>query len=414
MNQEDTNNQTGKPGPGELTFHQLYSFLLFSGVSFVSIYLPLVLRETGYSPKDIGFLLSVYNIVGLATILLCGRLLDALRCYRTLIFTGLLLAAFAFSRLLFPGNLAGSLFLIILLATSFLPQGSLIDSYISARYQGLPQYYGRIRSMGSVGYIFFLGVAAVFEIFHPYDPWRLQTWVWGLFGLIILMFGGSSSASMRQIRAQAQAADIIPPDSAAKDTESASSSQKTGIRILGWPMIALLLSLIICWSIIMGINSNFLALYLREELHIRNINIFFIVATLSEIPIIFRSGRILYRKPLGWMLLLAFGAALLRLLTYATLPYALPILLSQLLHSAAYGLFHITVIALINHYFTKYRNTAIAIYAAIPTLSNSLGAMLGGILIQEFGFIGFFRTFLFLVLPIFIPIFLMRRRFLNL
>ncbi|MEM9424854.1 MAG: MFS transporter, partial [Spirochaetota bacterium] len=255
----------------ELTLHYLYSFTLLGGVSFTTIYLPLVLHEVGYGPQNIGLLLSIYNFVGLAAILSFGRLLDMLRCYRSLILGGLIASAIAFSRLLFLENLYWSLGTIIILAIGFLPQVSLLDSYVSMRYQREPQNYGRIRSLGSLGYVFFLAMVSLLGFFEPYNPWGLQLWALGLYTLVALLFAGSSVDSLPQIRTLVANEASIPNDGN-RGQGTQKRPQPTGIQTLGWPLIAVLVLFISCWSLIMGINANFLALFLRENLQVKNIS----------------------------------------------------------------------------------------------------------------------------------------------
>lgn len=368
-------------------------FITGCNIALISIHLAILLDSLGYSPSNIGKLLSIYSISGLCAILIISRIVGTRLSYFQTAASTLIAGFSSFLVLSFSRNFALSAAAIMVFSLGFFPQISLMDSYLTEKYKGSQfRYYAKLRSMTSLGYIFALLMVGSFHILSPFKAHTL---------LVLLAVTFSAHISLYYLNTRDLKLVKTKEEALEKEDETA---RPTGIEYLGWPLVLLLLGLLFIWGIVMGVNSNFLPLYIRNNLGHDNVSFVYVLATSSEVPVLFFSQRILYRRKISVMLLLAYSAALVRILSYALLPFYSTILGVQLLHSLAYALFHASFFSIITRYFHKYRNLAIGIYTATIPLSGAISSFIGGYIVENVGYTSLFFSYFFAGLIIFIPI----------
>jgi PPP family 3-phenylpropionic acid transporter len=142
---------------------------------------------------------------------------------------------------------------------------------------------------------------------------------------------------------------------------------------------------------------NFFSPYLIESAHWEVIGLMSALASTSEIPFMYYSRRIIDR--LGALNALALGcaAAIVRLGILALFPFKAGIVASQFLHSLSYGLFHPAALAFISSCVPPERRAlGMSLYLALGTaLPSLLGNIMGGYIVEHFGYRSLFGTYAF-------------------
>jgi hypothetical protein len=97
-----------------------------------------------------------------------------------------------------------------------------------------------------------------------------------------------------------------------------------------------------------SLYRSFGSLYFAEIVGVHRVSGMFVAAAIAELPILYFGGRFLMRLGHRRMLIIAQLSILLRLSLLAFLPYALPVLLSQLTHAFCYGFYLIAGVDWVN------------------------------------------------------------------
>ena len=339
---------------------------------------------------------------------LAGRLLDRYPYYRpalscTLLGTALGLYLLAQSRSFLYGAWAMSVF-----AVSYQAFYTTFESSIVFQHAANSRNYGIARSFCSIGYASFTGFLGLSGLLAFPDTKRLLVFFALLLAValvsVLLFFQPnsypctSSAHSTTQNLAKPTAQSQPPPP----------MPQRPQIQRMEPKMQWLLLAIGLAWGLLLGTRTIFFPIYIRDVVQSENIGLMLSVATFSEIPMLFFAAKILYGRSLGLMLLLGFGAAWLRLLLEALLPYFNAILLLQLLHSLAFALFFATTIATINQYFAAKKASATALLICFRPLSIALLGAPAGWLAERAGYQTLFLLYCALAALVFIPCYKMR------
>lgn len=380
-----------------------YTFFIYGAIAIINTHMPIVLEYLRYSPSEIGKLLSVYNLAGLISIVLLAKLLNSAKRYPIVLFGTQISSITCFNIFVSSDLGLWTYAAVSVFAASLLVQASLSDTFISEQYRHRPDYYGKIRGIGSLGFTLTLLGIGCFRLLTPYSPENIK--------FLFALFIGLSLLSLFLNLLTKPFHQTAPLSKENRGFPSNKPNQQTGIEKLGRPFIILLLTITFFWGLMMSVNSSFLPLYLKNILESPNISFIYVIATASEIPIIFFAGKILHRRPLGILLVSSLLAASIRLGIYAAVPHFPSILLIQVFHSIAYGLYHISAITIVNRYFDKYRSIAIGIYSSIPIFSATVGNLFGGFIIDRFGFQALFTIYLAPIIPILFAVYGMRKRF---
>jgi PPP family 3-phenylpropionic acid transporter len=258
---------------------------------------------------------------------------------------------------------------VMLFSFFFSPIMPLVDTTTISLLGGQKERYGQLRLWGAVGW----GVAA------PVIGWLIETDSarWSFWGYAALMTLGFLIALN------------VP------ETGRLATASQTNLRIFSanprW-----LLFLIIAFSggMCLSMISNFLFLFLRQlGADEFSLGLTLTVATLSELPVLFFSNRLLSR----WNERQLIGAALLffaiRAAAYSLIvvPWlALPI---QLLHGPTFSLMWIAGVSYADRIApTGLEATAQGLFSGVMLgIGSAAGAFLGGLVYEHLGLVMMFR-----------------------
>jgi PPP family 3-phenylpropionic acid transporter len=142
-------------------------------------------------------------------------------------------------------------------------------------------------------------------------------------------------------------------------------------------------------------HAAFFSLYVTDMLPGFLVSIAWSIGAIAEIPAMLYGGRLIRRFGVRAMLVTATLAQVVRLVLYAVAPQTGPVLAAQLLHVFTFGLLHTAGIGFVSRTIAPgSRARAVALYNAIGFgLPGLLGGVLGGQLLEAFGFSTLFLAF---------------------
>lgn len=348
-------------------------FFLFSSVAIVIPHLQLFFQAQGFSPSQVGLLLGTFELAGVAGPLLIGHAADQRGQYRSLIL--LCIAVYVVAILVmdaFP-ILAVTLPLAALFGFFFKTTVPLTDALSSHLMTNPREQYGRARMMGSVGFIvtsLFVQLTGVIDGSSSNQIVIAVLIVAGLVALAVMTF----------------------PRAHGRDAQTAAAAEDSG-RLAGdfWLFIAI----VFIGRVGIAAYYSFFSIYLQQEVGIRVVSGVWALGALSEIPVIFFSGRLVRALGVIRMVVIAFLALIIRLVIYAVAPIPAIVVPAQILHALTFGFFHGASIAYINaRVAAPRRGLGMAIYnSSALGLSIFIGSSLGGFIIQELGFRSMFLLY---------------------
>ncbi len=334
-------------------FYFFYFASLGALVPFWSVYL----KSLGFSPVQIGQLMATLALTKIVAPYLWGWIADRSGYHIRIVQVTSLLALLCFLPLLWVDRYWGVM--LAMIAFSFfwnaaLPQFEVVTL---ARLGEHKNQYSRIRLWGSLGFIVTVSLLGV--VLQRIGIDVLPLVLLGLFLLIWL-----SSLPVREHRAQAVDGGHI-------------------LQVLKQPaVIALLLSCFLMQAS-HGPYYTFYSLYMEGFGYSRgDIGLLWALGVLSEVLLFWYMHRLFARRRAGFWLSLALGLATLRWLMMALFPDVLPlVLLAQTLHAASFGMYHASVIHLIDAFFPRHRGRGQALYAAVSFgAGGAMGSLYAGTL----------------------------------
>jgi len=371
-------------------FPSAYYFLFYGAYSVLLPFLAIFYKAQGLTGGQIGLLASISPIIAFFGAPLWTSAADA--SHRHKLAAMLSMLGVAGTCLIIPGiaSFGGLLLMISLYAFFGAPTVALVDSAVLAQLGDHKDRYGRIRLWGTVGY----GVIAPFAG-TLIGRLGLQ---WAFWGYAILMLGGLLLITQIPFR------------------QSRSNSPFWGgIRILfaNRPWMLFLVMVFIAGIGNATIN-NYLFVYM-QSLGASNTLMGFAltVSTLSEIPAMFFSDRLLRRFGARGMLIIAMTTIGLRLICYSLTIQPWVVLVIQLCHGLTFAAIYTAGV----HYADQVASPGMKattqgmFNGTLMGFGAAAGGFLGGVLLDSFspgGMYGFIGT---LVLVELIAFLLVERRF---
>jgi len=356
------------------------SFIFSSAVLAVfAPYLPILLRELGYSPLWVGILFGIFEGAGIAGPILFGYWADRTGNYRLgLVVSCILPAIIAFPLIIWVNPVVSSIIL-VLFAFGLRSSVPLLDAITTIQI-GKTGNYGRIRVWGSISFIFFTLCLQWTPFLKPNSAGNISLWI--TIGSVmsvapILLLPGPL------LRSSPKHDDKGLAEPEGKPVPIISAYVLGGFAII-------FLSRLSMTSI-----YTYFPLYLTEVLQWNAVGLMFALAAASEVPFMFLSGKLIRRFGALPLLALSAAAVCLRLLVLAFLPFKPCIIVSQLLHSLCFGIFHPSAV----HFFAsifpaKKRGTGMSVYlilgSGIPALISN---MAGGVIVEAAGYQSLFTLY---------------------
>ncbi|MDR2071427.1 MAG: MFS transporter [Treponema sp.] len=379
-------------------------FFFYIVFAVISPYIAILFRGLGYGPFMIGILLGVFEGAGVLGPFILGHFADKIGRYKPglLITNGLVLAA-ALPLALFRDPVLSALFALIL-GLGFRSALPLLEAVTTIAI-GKTGDYGKIRTAGSVSFIFMTLFFQAALILPVNTPINIALWIviTTLFSIISIIFIPQKYEKTRRRETSARVNRQEPQDAARGTRKIWSAMLAAGLIIMALNRL--------------GMSSvyGFFSLYLTESLQWDAVGLMWALASMSEVPFMFLSRRIINRFGAFNCLAASTAALILRMLLYACFPFKAGIILAQTLHSLCFGLFHPAAIAFISTCVPPERRAlGMSLYLSLGSgLPSLVGNILGGFIVEHAGYpamFGIFTVFPVIAVGIYAVIVLQRRK----
>lgn len=346
-------------------------FGYFSAMGAFMPYINLHYQRLGLSGAQIGFLAALPVIVISITSLVWSGLADTFRIHHWIL-RGALLAVPLSVLLLMQGTQFETLiFLIALYALFITPVLPLLDSAALEVAAEQKRSFGALRVWGTIG-------------------WSASTWLVGLLiqrqGIQWMFYSYAALMGLTFLVSLFQPAR----------RQMLRAPVHHGLRqlLLRWDFTIFLVSTFLVAMTAQAVMA-FYSLYMdgigaSEGL----IGLAWMLAAVSEIPVMWLSGAVLRRVPARWVLAFSFAVFAVRwlLLSFATQPtFAL---LTQLLNGLSFGASFVAGITYVNQRTPEGMGaTAQAVYSTVAVgLASIAGSLVGGYLFDRLAYATFFRV----------------------
>jgi PPP family 3-phenylpropionic acid transporter len=345
-------------------------FFFYGAAASLFPFLVIYYENLGFSGYQIGFLAGIMPLIALFSAPFWGGLADATQKHKRLLLLAMsasIVIAFALS------NASAFLWLIplvVLLAFFIAPIMPIVDNSVMDLLADHKDQYGKLRLWGAIGW----GVAA------PVVGWLIERsdLSWAFYGYMFLMSAGLLVAWNLTVSQTGIGAKVW-----------------VGLRsLLSNPSWTLFLFTVFVFGIGSAVIQNYLFLYLNDlEASKTLMGLSLMFATISELPVLYFSDRLLNRFSATGMIFISMSFLVLRILAYSFIQIPLLILLIQLLHGPTYSAMWVSGVS----YAAK--NAPLGMGATAQGLfsgvllgfSAAVGAFIGGILYENFGPVAMFR-----------------------
>ncbi len=375
-----------------MVFPSIFYFLYYGAFSVLLPFLALFYKSQGMTGGQIGLLAAISPIISFFGAPLWTGAADATHRHKlvmVLSIVGVVTVAFIFPSV---ASFGGLLLMVCLYSFFGAPTGSLVDSAVLTLLGERKERYGRIRLWGTIGY----GVVAPFAG-NLIGRLGLK---WAFWGYAILMLGGLLVilwVPFRQSRS--------------------SGSFRSGMRGLfaNQPWMLFLVMVFIA-GIGMATINNYLFVYM-QSLGASNTLMGFAltVSTISEIPAMFFSDRMLRHFGARGMLIIAMTTIGLRLLCYSLTTQPWVVLVIQLCHGLTFAAIYTAGVHFADQIAPPgMKATTQGMFSGtLMGFGSAAGGLLGGILLDRYSPGGMYAFVGTLVLVGLIVFLLVERKFFS-
>lgn len=350
---------------------RLAYFLMFSHLAVYVQYLQLHLRSLGYDNAEVGLLMGLLQVSGVAGALLMGAIVDRRPVTRTLLAIAIAGSAALLVVLGFAGGLAAAVPITVMMGVLFRSEIPLLDTHVSLVLSETGHDYGRLRVWGTIG---FVAVSLVFQ-FTGYPRPDIE---------------GSIVVTFLAVAATYLVAVVFLPR--ARVGESARERGRGG-RLP--PAFWLVVAIVFLGNTGFSAHTAFFSLYVQDVLPGFLVSGAWAIGAAAEIPVMLFGGTAIRRVGVRVLLVVATAATAVRLLVYAFAPQTAPVLASQLLHALTFGALHVAGMGFVTRAVEPgVRGRAVSLYNALGFgMPGLLGGVLGGQILEHLGFAALFRVF---------------------
>ena len=417
------------------------SFFLFAVYAGITAWLPLFLRNMGYSVVHIGFLLAVFEVFGVIVPFFSGTIPAKNGKYGLFLFiNGCILALIPCVMFSLPLFALTALCLAVY-ASAIKAVIPVSDSFIGLQLGTKRDRYGRIRAVGSLGFV--VANIVMQRFIHIDTISTLETVLWMtvpavLFSLSLIVIPGIMTpllppsphvtGTAQALQRSSDVTGTAPSESAVKAesalaagnapaagtpadrTEKTEKPEKTELTekpkiprgffgtiarsfslFFGQfsPHYWLVLALIFLTMFGQAPTNHFFSMYVREYLHSDAAGFLWVLSALSEIPFMFFSNRFIRRYGSVKLLLFCSVASSVRNLVYVCFPSVAGAAAAQLFNSVTFGLFHpAAVMFAAQHARRKEQYVLSQLLYSICAIGTAkiLASALGGIVVHRFGY----------------------------
>lgn len=357
-------------------------FFLFSVYGVVNAYLPILLTNQGYSAFYIGLLLSFFEGAGLIFPLFFTARVDKKGNYGTVMIVLALLIFLAQPALVYAPYFWVTAFFLIPFGIGFKGLVPVSDGLTTHLLGERSSDYGKVRVAGTLGFVFVSLLLQFTPLLNPARSSSIAFWI----AVPTLLF----IISVFIIPGLMTAYPAVDEGMAHKSVEN-SLHRLSDFPASFWVGIGLI------FLGFLGLvpSQRFFSLYVQDFLHSTMYAALWALSAMVEIPFMYFSGTFLKWFGPKRLIFSALAAIAIRNLSYACIPGLAGAVIGQLLHGICFGLFHPAAIHFISGRIPrKHLVLALTIYISLGTgLSSVTGNLLGGFLIDFFGYPVLFTVF---------------------
>lgn len=342
----------------------------FAHIGFFNPYLPLWLKELGFSLIAISVLTSVQSATRLFTPYVWGSLSDRTGERVRLLRYGASAALLLSLGLWFDGG-GVVLFVVLLLMFShtsgMMPMSEAALAHLVSQGGAFDaRRYGRVRLWGSLGFLITVVAAGVW--FERFGLVHFPAWTLGTLAAVAL------------------SAWLLPDF---REPAHAAGDQPSVWPVLRQPPVRWFFAAVFFHVLAHIFIYIFFSLYLDSLGYSKTvIGLLWALSVVIEIGWFFTQGRWLPLFSLSGWLVLAAALMSLRMGLTAGLPLVMPVLLlAQALHAITFAAHHTVCIAMLSHHFPgRLRGRGQALYTVVGYgLPGVVGGLSGGLLSSAFG-----------------------------
>jgi len=341
-----------------------FNFIIFASTAFFSPFLVLYYQRLGFSGTQIGLLTGITPMVTFFVAPLWSAIADATNRHRLLLSLAILLGIAML--IVFPlvSTFAPILIVAILLNAFFAPVSAFADSATMYMLADQRELYGRVRIGGTIGY----GLAAAVSgtIVQNYG---LKFAFWGCAGLFFMNFFIGQKLEYGQV----------------EDKEPIGGKIRS---LLAKPRWILFLILAFAGGLSLAAINNFLFPYMSElGVPESTMGLALTVGTISELPLLFFSNRLVKRFGSYGLLILSMILTSLRMFLFAVSASPLIVLLVQLLNGLNFPIMWVAGVSYADENAPPgLRTTAQGLFSAMVFgIGMSVGGLVGGPVLESLG-----------------------------
>ncbi len=332
-----------------------FYFFYYAFVGMFAPYWSLYLKSIHFSAIEISVLLSMQPVMRMIAPNIWGWLADHTGKRLLVVQIAATLSAVFYLGVFATTNFWG-LFLVLSLMSFFWSASMPLVEATTLSYLGKnTAHYGRIRSWGSIGFI-----VSVVGLGYAFDYIAIAWLLWA--GLVcevgILIFS-------RQI----PKTEVV-----AHHTDSQSVKQ-----IVLQPKVLALLGACFLMSVAHGPYYTFFSIYLVEHGYAKSaVGGLWALGVICEIGVFFLMPALVNRFGFKRILLISFGAAVLRFMLIGwTVDVLVLLLFAQVLHAMTFGAYHAASVGLVHEYFRgRHQSKGQALFGSF---TYGAGGVLGGL-----------------------------------
>jgi len=341
----------------------LFYFFFFAAYAALLPYLVLYFGELGLSGRQIGILTALPPLVTLISAPLWTGVADATHRHRSVLSLSLFISILAALAEANVTSYWALLPIIVVFAFALAPASPLADSATMNMLAGEEEQYGRVRVGGSFGW----GIASLIAgIVLDQTGLRLSFYMYAVFMLVTMLVG------FKLVFAKAQT----------------QISMRRGISsLLAKPRWILFLSMAFIGGIGLASINTYMFYYMGELGSSKTLmGIAMVISTLSEIPALFFSNRLIVRFKAHGLMILGLLLTGIRLLLFAALNQPMSLVVIQLLQGLTFPIIWVAGVTYANE------NAPLEMSATAQGLFGSMlmgfgaaaGNLLGGMLIDAY------------------------------
>jgi PPP family 3-phenylpropionic acid transporter len=369
-------------------------FLLFCVYGVVNTYLPILLFDLGYSATLIGVLQGIFEAAGLLFPIFVSSKVDRKGNYGIVMILLALLMVVVLPALVFINNFWVTALALALFAIGFKGAVPVSDALVSRRLGQNNTNYGKVRVMGSIGFVCITLLLQFTHLIKSDSPSSIALWM----GLPSVLFALSVVAIPGLLKTWPQTP--VPADAPVSDSSAAPRAEppvSVGPSLLREFPEAFWLGIGLVFLGFLGMtpSQRFFSLYVQEYLHLESYAGLWALSAMAEVPFMFLSGWFIRRFGTERILFVSLLAVILRNLVYAIFPTFGGAVAGQLFHSVCFGLFHPAAVVFVTQRAPKrLMAVGLTLYSSVAVgIASVLGNILGGIVIDSLGYRPLFVVF---------------------